>query len=95
MRTDPADHPYAKCACGRNMRPGQYVCKRCQGGYGRFKLIAPPRFQPETIGLGHREHAGMVLCDFCPPSQFRECRECVKVGAPVGCEWLAVSDTKC
>lgn len=93
MRSDPSDHPYSKCSCGRNMELGQYVCKRCQGGFGRFELIAPPRFRPQTIGLGvGPEHAGMVLCDYCPPAQFRECRECVKAGAPVGCEWLATGD---
>ena len=100
MRHDSNDHPLATCACGRKMPVGEYVCEVChrQGirpeGFAEFgTFIAAPRVKVTRDGLGGgQEVQGLTLCDYCPPAQFRECRECVKAGAPVGCEWVAISD---
>ena len=84
-----------RCACGRRKPASDYVCWYCDV-YGHdysppLRLVAKPRVRVVTEGLGNK-NGGLTLCDYCPPAQFRECRECVKAGAPVGCEWVAVSD---
>lgn len=101
MRYDAADHPLATCSCGRKMEPGQYVCQWCtkyglaKEGLAEFgKFVAKPRFKPPSNEVRGWKVAGMTLCDYCPPKQFAECRECVLNNRVLACEWAVAEDAE-